>query len=124
MADKRHRTLLRTPVQALALIGIQAADVRDIVITHMHNDHAGTFDAWPNARFHLQDAEMDYATGRHMACAVHSRAYEPDHVAGLIRLDRKSVVCGTSVSVHVDLGGRRIMYKKRKHPKKAQQQRK
>ncbi|MCY1192952.1 Metallo-beta-lactamase superfamily protein [compost metagenome] len=95
MADKRHRSLLRTPVQALELIGVQAADVRDIVITHMHNDHAGTFDAWPNARFHLQDAEMDYATGRHMACGVHSRAYEPDHVAGLIRL-----VYGDRVAFH------------------------
>src|SRR3546814_13401787 len=29
---------------------------------------------------------MDYATGRHMACEAHGRAYEPDHVAGLIRL--------------------------------------
>ncbi|WP_209021058.1 N-acyl homoserine lactonase family protein [Allopusillimonas ginsengisoli] len=90
MADKRHRSLLRTPVQALELIGIQAADVNNIVITHMHNDHVGTFDAWPNARFHLQDAELDYATGRHMACAIHSRAYEPDHVAGLIRLAYKN----------------------------------
>src|SRR3546814_387346 len=86
MADKRHRALLRTPVQALELLGVKAADVRDIVITHMHNDHVGTFDAWPHARFHLQDADMDYATGRHMACEAHGRAYEPDHVAGLIRL--------------------------------------
>jgi len=95
MADKRHRTLLRTPVQALELLGVKAADVRDIVITHMHNDHAGTFDAWPNARFHLQDAEMDYATGRHMGCEMHRRAYEPDHVAGLIRL-----VYGDRVAFH------------------------
>lgn len=95
MADKRHRTLLRTPVQALELIGITATDVRDIIITHMHNDHVGTFDAWPNARFHLQDAEMRYATGRHMGCEIHRRAYEPDHVAGLVRL-----VYGDRVAFH------------------------
>lgn len=95
MADKRHRTLLRTPTQALELLGINTADVRDIIVTHMHNDHVGTFDEWPNARFHLQDAEMDYATGRYMACEIHNRAYEPDHVTGLIRL-----VYGDRVEFH------------------------
>jgi glyoxylase-like metal-dependent hydrolase (beta-lactamase superfamily II) len=86
MALKRHRTLLRTPVEALALLNIKPEDVREIVITHMHNDHVGTFDAYPNARFHLQDAEMAFATGRHMCGTVHSRGYEADHVAGMIRL--------------------------------------
>src|SRR5690554_4441574 len=38
MASKRHRTLLRTPVQAVRLLGIDPTDVREIVITHMHND--------------------------------------------------------------------------------------
>src|SRR3546814_13023598 len=35
------------------------------------------------------------------------------------RLDRKSVVSGKSVSVRVDLGGRRIIKKKRLKPNKA-----
>src|SRR3546814_14601808 len=82
MADKRHRALLRTPVQALELPGVKAADVRDIVITHTHNDHVGTFDAWPHARFPLHDAERDYATGRNMAREAHSRAYERSDESG------------------------------------------
>lgn len=86
MAAKRHRTLLRTPVQALALLGVSAADVAEIVITHLHNDHVGTFDSFPQARFHLQDAEMAYATGRHMGCGTFGRAYEPDHVVGMLRM--------------------------------------
>ncbi|HEX4329239.1 MAG TPA: MBL fold metallo-hydrolase, partial [Burkholderiales bacterium] len=52
MAAKRHRQLLRTPMEALRLLGIAPEDVREIVITHLHNDHVGTFDAYPNARFH------------------------------------------------------------------------
>src|SRR3546814_14147074 len=38
----------------------------------------------------------------------------PDHIL-LHRLDRKSVAKGKSVSVRVDLGGRRIIKKKKKH---------
>ncbi|OZI18361.1 MBL fold hydrolase [Bordetella genomosp. 9] len=86
MADKRHRTLLRHPAAALELLGIQAADVGDIVITHLHNDHAGTLGDYPNARFHLQDGEMAFATGRHMCCGMSNRAYEPDHVCAMVRL--------------------------------------
>ncbi|ANN66748.1 N-acyl homoserine lactonase family protein [Bordetella bronchialis] len=86
MADKRHRQLLRHPAAALELLGIQARDIRDIVITHLHNDHAGTLGDYPNARFHLQDGEMAFATGRHMCCGLLNRAYEPDHVCGMVRL--------------------------------------
>src|SRR5215210_6323845 len=68
MAVKRHRILLRTPAHALSLIGVTSADVREIVITHLHNDHVGTFEEYPKARFHLQDGEMAFATGRHMCC--------------------------------------------------------
>jgi glyoxylase-like metal-dependent hydrolase (beta-lactamase superfamily II) len=108
MADKRHRTLLRHPAAALGLLGIQATDVRDIVITHLHNDHAGTLGDYPNARFHLQDSEMAFATGRHMCCGMLSRAYEPDHVCGMVRLvygDRVvfhdgDAVIAPGVSVH------------------------
>lgn len=92
MAIKRHRTLHRTPMEALSLIGISPEKVKDIVITHLHNDHIGTFDAYPNAIFHLQDSEVEFATGRHMACAVHSRPYEVDHVTGVVRLVYKDRV--------------------------------
>jgi glyoxylase-like metal-dependent hydrolase (beta-lactamase superfamily II) len=86
MAIKRHRTLLRTPADGLRMLGIEPEDVREVVITHLHNDHAGTLDHYPNARFHLQETEMAFATGRHMCCETNRRPYEVDHVASLIRL--------------------------------------
>ena len=51
---------------------------RHLIVTHLHYDHAGTLDHFPAARFHIQDAEMAYATGRCMcepSCArsVHRR---------------------------------------------------
>lgn len=86
MAAKRGRRLLRTPKAALALIGVNAHEVRTVVITHLHNDHVGTFFDFPNATFHLQASEMSYVTGRYMRHERFRRAYEPDHVAGVIRM--------------------------------------
>lgn len=85
-AIKRHRTLLRKPADALRLVGVDAARITDVVITHLHNDHAGTLADFPAARFHLQDTEMAFATGRHMCCGMISRAYEPDDVIRVLRL--------------------------------------
>ncbi|MDB5927926.1 MAG: fold metallo-hydrolase [Betaproteobacteria bacterium] len=112
MAVKRGRRLLRTPREALRLIGVEANDVRTVLITHLHNDHVGTFFDFPNAIFHLQDSEMAYVTGRHMMHERLRRPYEPDHVAGVIRMVFKDRVVfhdgdGTiapGVSVH-HIGG-------------------
>jgi hypothetical protein len=65
-ADRRRRRLLRSSAEALATIGIDAATVTDVIITHLHYDHAGGIAPLPRARFHLQDREMAFATGRHM----------------------------------------------------------
>ena len=86
MAVKRGRRLLIDPADALKRIGIDPATLQDVIITHLHNDHVGAFSDYPLARFHLQDAEMAFATGRHMCCEIFRRAFEPDHVTGLVRL--------------------------------------
>ncbi len=65
-AARRGSRLLRTTPEALALAGIEAAAVKDVILTHLHYDHAGCMDAFPAATFHLQDAEMAFATGRCM----------------------------------------------------------
>lgn len=75
---RRGRTLLVDPVDALHSIGVEAEDVTDIVITHLHYDHAGNLERFPNARFHLQDGEMAYATGR---CMCNERMRRPFSVA-------------------------------------------
>ena len=85
MAVKRGRRLLRKSTEALKKLGVAAADVRDAVITHLHNDHVGTFYDFPKATLHVQDREMRYVTGRYMKYERFRRAYEPDHIAGVIR---------------------------------------
>jgi len=84
-AERRGRSLLRCPAEGLGLIGIDAAEVEDVIVTHLHYDHVGNFDLFPKATYHLQDREMSYATGRNMAHSVFSGAYEIDHVTGMVR---------------------------------------
>jgi glyoxylase-like metal-dependent hydrolase (beta-lactamase superfamily II) len=84
-AQKRKRTFLRCPSEGLALLGVDAASVQDVIVTHLHYDHIGNFNLFPEARFHLQDAEMSYATGRHMSKAFFSSAYEVDEVVAMVR---------------------------------------
>ncbi|TXI05881.1 MAG: N-acyl homoserine lactonase family protein [Rhizobium sp.] len=72
--QRRGRTLLIHPLEALRQLGIEAADVTDVIITHLHYDHAGNLGAFPEARFHLQDREMAYGTGR---CMCHERMRRP-----------------------------------------------
>lgn len=86
MAEKRNRTLLRRPADALKLLGIESSAIREIVVTHLHNDHIGTFDEYSTAVFHLQDDEMAFATGRHMRHRRLRHSYEVDHVTGMVRM--------------------------------------
>ena len=92
VAAKRGRTLLRTPSQALALIGVDVSEVKDVIITHLHYDHVGTFESFPIAQFHLQDDEMAYATGRHMRNKQFNHGYEVDEVVGMVRMVYKDRV--------------------------------
>jgi glyoxylase-like metal-dependent hydrolase (beta-lactamase superfamily II) len=85
VAARRGRSMLLSPDVGLARLGVNAAEVRDVVITHLHYDHVGNFAMYPKARFHLQDREMQFATGRHMAQPIFAHAYEVDEVVGMVR---------------------------------------
>ncbi len=85
VAMRRGRTHLRCPGDALRALGSEAAKVRDVVITHLHYDHVGNFELFPAATFHLQDLEMRFATGRHMADPRHAGAFDVEDVAGMVR---------------------------------------
>ena len=69
MSKKRKRTFLRCPVESLKLVGVDPEAVEDVILTHLHYDHVGNFAKFPKARFHLQEPELAYATGRYI-CGV------------------------------------------------------
>lgn len=80
----RRRTLLASPKDLLADIDVDANGITDVIITHMHYDHAGNRDLFPQARFHLQDKEMAYATGRCMCHPALRGAYDSRDVARMV----------------------------------------
>ncbi|HTP60650.1 MAG TPA: N-acyl homoserine lactonase family protein [Burkholderiales bacterium] len=84
-AARRQRDHIRCPTEGLALLGADARKIKDVVITHLHYDHVGNFDLFPAASFHLQDREMQYATGRHMAQPVFRGAFDVEDVVGMVR---------------------------------------
>jgi glyoxylase-like metal-dependent hydrolase (beta-lactamase superfamily II) len=84
-AARRKRDLLRPVGEGLKTIGIDPHAVSDVIITHMHYDHAGNDDLFPRARFHLQDCEMDYATGRCMCLPALNHPYDVDNVVAMVR---------------------------------------
>jgi glyoxylase-like metal-dependent hydrolase (beta-lactamase superfamily II) len=85
MADKRGRQLLRPVAEGLASVGIDHTEVADVVITHLHNDHAGNAPLFPAARFHLQDSEVAYATGRGMCHEALRHPFELEDVLETVR---------------------------------------
>lgn len=85
VAKKRGRDFLRCPGEALQLLGVEPADVADVVITHLHYDHVGNFPVFRNARFHIQDREVAYATGRYMRHRHLHEPYELEDVLETVR---------------------------------------
>ncbi|MEW6673756.1 MAG: N-acyl homoserine lactonase family protein [Thermodesulfobacteriota bacterium] len=56
-----HRTPEQQPLSALTSIGVNPLDVRTVIVTHLHWDHAWGFHLFKNARFILQRKEVEYA---------------------------------------------------------------
>lgn len=85
MERKRGRQIIRPVGQGLKAIGVDPANVSDVILSHMHYDHAGNIPLFANARFHIQDAEMSFVTGRSMCHAVMRHAFEAEHVSQMVR---------------------------------------
>ncbi|WP_299152102.1 N-acyl homoserine lactonase family protein [uncultured Tateyamaria sp.] len=70
----RGRPIRLNPVEALKPFDLTPEDVTEIIVTHLHYDHAGGLHLFPNAQIHLQAAEMAYATG---PCMCHDTLRMP-----------------------------------------------
>jgi glyoxylase-like metal-dependent hydrolase (beta-lactamase superfamily II) len=59
---RRNRTMLCPPVEALRQIGVEAAEVSQLIVTHAHYDHIGNLLSFPAARILIADREFAFWT--------------------------------------------------------------
>lgn len=83
------------PIDVLGLVGVTPEDVDHVVLSHMHLDHVGNVDRFPNATFSMARRELDFWTGycgsRELVSHV-VHAAEVELVVGLLREERLHLV--------------------------------
>ncbi len=84
-SELRGRTIYQEPAAKLAQFGVKPDMIEDVIITHMHYDHAGCVTDFMHATFHLQEFEMQYATGPCMCHGVLKKPFTVSHVCALIK---------------------------------------
>ena len=85
MGRKRDREMIKPVREGLLALGIAPDSVKDVIISHLHYDHCGNYDLFPQACYHLQDREMAYATGRCMCHGALRMPFEVDDVVAMVR---------------------------------------
>jgi glyoxylase-like metal-dependent hydrolase (beta-lactamase superfamily II) len=75
------------PSETLSRIGLQPGDITDIIITHMHWDHADGIDLFPNARVWIQKEELEYYAGEGWQSKRTHGGIDPDDVLTAVRLN-------------------------------------
>jgi glyoxylase-like metal-dependent hydrolase (beta-lactamase superfamily II) len=88
------------PSDAVARVGVKPEDVTDIIVSHIHWDHADGLDLFPNARIWIQKEEYEHHVGA-MGGAL-DRAIDPDDAkmfADLAKRGRVNQIDGDSVQI-------------------------
>ena len=79
------------PSLAVGRLGLKPEDVTDVVLSHIHWDHADGFDLFSKARIWIQKEELEYYAGE--AWQGHARtAADPEVLLGLVRLNTQGRV--------------------------------
>src|SRR5437868_9448703 len=80
------------PSEALRPLGLKPEDLTDIVITHMHWDHADGIDLFPNARVWIQKDELEYYAGEAWQSKDNSDGIDAEDVLTLVKLNTRGKV--------------------------------
>jgi glyoxylase-like metal-dependent hydrolase (beta-lactamase superfamily II) len=80
------------PSDAIAPLGIRPDEVTDLLLTHMHWDHAGGIDLFPKARVWVQKDEYDYYTGEAWQSARTHGGIDADDVVEIVKRNTEGKV--------------------------------
>lgn len=75
------------PSEAIAKAGLRPEDITDLIITHMHWDHAGGMDLFPKARIWIQQDEYAYYTGDAWRPGGSHGGIDAEDVMALVKLN-------------------------------------
>ncbi|WP_397452330.1 N-acyl homoserine lactonase family protein [Pseudomonas sp. NA-150] len=85
-AIARKRQPIVAPADALARLGIDPKEVKLLVLTHAHYDHAGNLDLYPNAQVVMSRREFDFwntEMGKRPQYGHHTDALDIQRIQGL-----------------------------------------
>jgi glyoxylase-like metal-dependent hydrolase (beta-lactamase superfamily II) len=77
---KRQRDTVIEPMQALADIGVTPSAVKLLVMTHLHYDHTGHIDAFPEARILIPRSDYEFWTSPHAKQPLFHHSVEDDEL--------------------------------------------
>ena len=80
------------PSETLAKLGLLPEDITDVIITHMHWDHADGMDLFPKAKIWIQKDEYAYYTGAAWQPGGQHGGIDPDDVLALVKLNTENRV--------------------------------
>jgi len=86
IAKKRGRQWLSEPAALYESVGLDPKRITDVIVTHLHWDHVGHYSLFPNARFHVQEEEMGFWTGRNARHAFMAKSIEVEDEQAMVRL--------------------------------------
>lgn len=75
------------PSDAVKVAGVQPEEITDVIITHMHWDHADGMDLFPKARIWLQKDELQYYAGEAWQSRRTHGGIDPDDVVAAVKLN-------------------------------------
>jgi glyoxylase-like metal-dependent hydrolase (beta-lactamase superfamily II) len=82
-----HVTEFVNPAEAVRRAGVKPEEVTDIIVTHMHWDHADGVDLFPNARIWVQKEELEYYAGSAWQSRRTHGGIDPDDVLAVVKLN-------------------------------------
>jgi glyoxylase-like metal-dependent hydrolase (beta-lactamase superfamily II) len=77
---------------AIAKLGLAAGDITDVILTHMHWDHADGMDLFPKAKIWIQKDEYTYYTGAAWQAGGKHGGIETENVLTIVKLNTQNRV--------------------------------
>jgi len=89
--ERWHPSEFAKPSDALANAGLKPEDITDVIISHIHWDHADGFDLFPKAKIWIQKDELEYYAGEAWQSRRTAQG-DAEDVLGLVKLNTEGHV--------------------------------